>query len=81
MEIVVSQDRQQTCCIWSGTVELVKNKMGMVIPRRTSKLVGRVTKQFCKRLFGSVPRPHTAIRFEVLNLGKEDIAGITTSMP
>lgn len=75
-QIVVSQDRQDTCHVWSGTVELFKNKMGMVIPRRTSLLVGRITKNFCKKLFGSVPRPHTAIRFEVINLGKVDIEGI-----
>ena len=74
MKLVVTQINDGVCVIWSGNTVLVKNVMGGVVPQNQgSRLVGRVTKKFCKQLFGSVPRPRTAKRFEVTYLGKVEI--------
>lgn len=55
MQLVVTQDKLKVCCIWKGDVKFFKNKMGIVLPRRTGKLIGRITREFCKRLFGCIP--------------------------
>ena len=73
MQLVVTQDKLQTCCVWKSDVVFFKNKLGIIIARRPGKLLGRITKEFCKKLFGCVPRPNTAMRIEMLNLGKEEI--------
>lgn len=73
MQVIVMQDSSLICCIWAGDVVLVKNKSGLVVPQRRGRLLGRLTKEFCKKIYGCVPRPNTAVRFEVTNLGKVEI--------
>ena len=73
MQVVVTQIDNDVCVIWSGNTVLVKNVMGGVVPQNRGVLIGRVTKKFCKQLFGSVPRPRTAKCFEVTSLGKVEI--------
>lgn len=68
MILIVTQDRDQVCQIWKGDVDLFKNKLGMFIPKRTGKLLGRVSNKFCKKLFGCVPRPRTAVRIKIEKL-------------